>query len=144
MRIYLDNCCFNRPYDDQFQPVVRLETEAVSSIHDRIKYGRFDLVWSYMLDYENGKNPIEKHRIKIAAWRDLAVEIVLLNNAVENRQQHYMALGLKTKDAFHLACAVESSCECFITTDKGILRKQAQIPEIKILNPVVFVYDHIG
>ncbi|MFN0197095.1 MAG: PIN domain protein, partial [Planctomycetaceae bacterium] len=28
MRIYLDNCCFNRPFDDQRQIRVRLETEA--------------------------------------------------------------------------------------------------------------------
>ncbi len=28
MRVYLDNCCYNRPFDDQAQPSVRLETEA--------------------------------------------------------------------------------------------------------------------
>ena len=28
MRIYLDMCCFNRPYDDQTQPRIRIETEA--------------------------------------------------------------------------------------------------------------------
>jgi len=28
MKVYLDNCCFNRPFDDQSSPVVRLETEA--------------------------------------------------------------------------------------------------------------------
>ena len=27
-RIYLDNCCFNRPYDDQSQPRIRFETQA--------------------------------------------------------------------------------------------------------------------
>lgn len=26
--IYLDNCCFNRPYDDQTQLRVSLETQA--------------------------------------------------------------------------------------------------------------------
>ncbi len=26
-RIYLDNCCFNRPYDDQAHLLVQLETE---------------------------------------------------------------------------------------------------------------------
>ena len=28
MRVYLDNCCYNRPFDEQTQPSVRLETEA--------------------------------------------------------------------------------------------------------------------
>ncbi len=29
MRVYLDNCCYNRPFDEQTQPVVRLETDAL-------------------------------------------------------------------------------------------------------------------
>ena len=28
MRVYLDNCCYNRPYDEQVQLRIRLETEA--------------------------------------------------------------------------------------------------------------------
>lgn len=28
MRIYLDNCCFNRPYDDQSHLGIRLESDA--------------------------------------------------------------------------------------------------------------------
>lgn len=27
LRLYLDLCCFNRPYDDQSQTRIRLETE---------------------------------------------------------------------------------------------------------------------
>jgi hypothetical protein len=27
-RIYLDNCCFNRPYDDQAYLTIKLESEA--------------------------------------------------------------------------------------------------------------------
>ena len=26
MRVYLDNCCYNRPFDDQDQLTIRLET----------------------------------------------------------------------------------------------------------------------
>jgi hypothetical protein len=28
MKIYLDNCCFNRPFDDQGQIRIKIETEA--------------------------------------------------------------------------------------------------------------------
>ena len=28
-RIYLDVCCLNRPFDDQNQPRIRLESEAI-------------------------------------------------------------------------------------------------------------------
>lgn len=47
--------------------------------------------------------------------------------------------GLKNKDALHLACAIESGADYFVTTDKGILKKASSIAEIKIVNPVDFL-----
>jgi len=29
LKIYLDNCCYNRPFDEQSQDLIRLETEAI-------------------------------------------------------------------------------------------------------------------
>ena len=59
MRVYLDNCCFNRPFDDQTALTIRLETEAKLHIQDAVHAGRFALGWSYVLDYENAANPLE-------------------------------------------------------------------------------------
>lgn len=55
MKIYLDNCCYNRPFDDQSQIRIHLETQAKLYIQSKIREGTYDLVWSYILDYENGK-----------------------------------------------------------------------------------------
>ena len=55
MRIYLDNCTFNRPFDDQNQLRIKLETEAKLYIQQGILNGLFELVWSYILEYENNK-----------------------------------------------------------------------------------------
>jgi len=35
MKIYLATCCLNRPFDDQRQPRVRLESEAVTLILEK-------------------------------------------------------------------------------------------------------------
>ena len=40
MRIYLDNCCYNRPYDDQSQMRVFLESQAKLHIQDYTKWRR--------------------------------------------------------------------------------------------------------
>jgi hypothetical protein len=72
MKIYLDNCCFNRPFDDQSHLRILLESEAKLRIQDRIRSGEFSLVWSYMLDFENGKNPYIERREQIGKWRNLA------------------------------------------------------------------------
>jgi hypothetical protein len=50
MRVYLDNCCFNRPFDDQSQARVRLEAEAKLEIQQRVQNRRIELAWSYVLE----------------------------------------------------------------------------------------------
>ena len=52
MLIYLDNCCFNRPYDDQSHSTIFLETQAKLGIQENILSGKYQLVWSYILQYE--------------------------------------------------------------------------------------------
>lgn len=59
MRVYLDNCCFNRPYDSQFQMRISLETQAKLYIQDLIKSSKLELASSYMLRFENEQNPYE-------------------------------------------------------------------------------------
>ena len=57
MKVYLDNCCFNRPFDDQSSLVIRLETEAKLYVQELIRQGEYRLCWSFVLDYENSANP---------------------------------------------------------------------------------------
>lgn len=64
MRIYLDNCCFNRPFDDQTQLKISLETQAKLAVQDMIFHKKHTLVWSYILEYENLQNPFEIQIIK--------------------------------------------------------------------------------
>ena len=66
MKIYLNNCCFNRPYDDQTQLRIRLEAEAKLKIQEDIRNGVIELVWSYILDYENGMNPFSERKEQIS------------------------------------------------------------------------------
>jgi len=69
MKIYLDNCCFNRPFDDQLQLRILLESEAKLNIQENIRSGVFKLIWSYILDYENNINPFRERREQILKWR---------------------------------------------------------------------------
>lgn len=49
MKVYLDNCCFNRPYDDQAQLKIELETKAKLYIQQLIKDHKLDMITSFML-----------------------------------------------------------------------------------------------
>ena len=68
MLIYLDNCCFNRPFDDQLQIKIRLETEAKLVIQEGIKTGDYLLAWSYILDFENSENPFPERKETINSY----------------------------------------------------------------------------
>ncbi|MCF7978331.1 MAG: hypothetical protein K9L82_09980 [Chromatiaceae bacterium] len=68
MRVYLDNCVFNRPFDTQRQIRIRLEAEAKLYLQQQIKHGNLELIWSYMLDLENEQNPFRERRMAIARY----------------------------------------------------------------------------
>jgi predicted nucleic acid-binding protein len=141
VRIYLDNCCFNRPFDDQGSIRVRLETEAKLHIQECIRVEEVELVWSYMMDYENERNPFDDRRGAIAAWKRIAAIDVEESAAVLARSMAYARLGLRPKDALHTACAVEARCERLITTDDAFAKKAKSIREIRVVDPLLFVRE---
>ena len=52
MKTYLDNCCYNRPYDNQSQLKISLETQAKLRIQENIRNGDFELISSFVLMYD--------------------------------------------------------------------------------------------
>ena len=135
----MDLCCFNRPFDDQLSNLVYLETEAKLFIQTMIKSGMYKLLWSYMLDYENSANPDIEARDSIALWKTLAVNTAIATPSIISNTNLFKKEGLGIKDAIHLACALESKADFFITVDKGILKKQHLVPNLKVLNPINFI-----
>lgn len=141
MRVYLDNCCLNRPFDDQSTLTVRLETEAKLHIQNAIRAGQYALGWSYVLDFENAANPFEERRTEIQRWERMADAVVVETPAILAAMNEYVVLGIKPLDALHIACAQALECEFFLTVDKGILRKAEAIAKIRIVNPLDFVIE---
>ncbi|MDU9048599.1 MAG: hypothetical protein Q3M30_07090 [Candidatus Electrothrix sp. Rat3] len=141
MRIYLDNCCFNRPYDDQSHLKIRLESEAKLGIQEKIRSSEYDLVWSYILDYENKKNPFLERKEQIAKWRSYAKEDVQEDETVLLVAKEIRGHGIKKMDALHLACAVRAQAVFFLTTDAGILKKALLIQNIIITDPLGFIKE---
>lgn len=141
MKIYLDNCCFNRPYDDQSFLTIRLETEAKLDIQEKIKSGRLSLGWSYVLDFENSANPFMERRTEIQKWKDIADSFVNEKDEILLKIHELTAIGLKSLDALHIACAVSLQCQYFLTVDKGILKKTTEYSEIKTTNPINFIIE---
>ncbi|WP_110955093.1 PIN domain-containing protein [Anaerosinus massiliensis] len=137
LKIYLDNCCFNRPFDDQTQLKIHLETQAKLYVQAQILKRELDFVWSYILEYENMQNPFEIRRQSIILWKDIATETVIESKDILTFAETLKTKGIKTKDALHISCAVASKCDYYLTTDKKLLNKD--ISEIDIINPIELI-----
>jgi predicted nucleic acid-binding protein len=139
--VYLDNCCYNRPFDDQTQVVIQFETIAKLFIQSLIKEKKLGLVWSFILDYEINDNPFAERKMKIQEWENLAAVNCDYSDDADTKAQELMTYGIRHKDALHLACAVVSHADYFITTDKRLLNKN--IKEIIVLTPTDFVRRYV-
>lgn len=139
MKVYLDNCCYNRPYDDQSYLRISLESQAKLFVQHLIREKKLDLVTSYVLDYENSRNPHATRRDTIADFFNNAVEYVGLENNDEilSIAKKIQATGVKTADSCHVACAEFANCDYFLTTDDRILKYKSD--KVTILNPIQFI-----
>ncbi|MBW1706667.1 MAG: PIN domain-containing protein [Deltaproteobacteria bacterium] len=141
MKIYLDNCCFNRPFDDQSQLRIKLESEAKLKIQTDIQAGNLDLVWSYILEAENEANPFEERKRAIREWKNYAVMNFDEEKAILDKANMLNQIGLRSKDALHISCAISAGCQYFLTTDDNILNKDVLIEELTIIDPIGFIRE---
>jgi predicted nucleic acid-binding protein len=139
VRLYLDNCTFNRPFDDQNQLKIKLETEAKLFIQDKILNGKFELVWSYILEFENRQNRFYDKRNAIYSWKNIANIHCIENDYIINCAEKLNNINIRTKDALHIACAIYTNSDYLITTDKKLY--SLKLDDIKIINPLSFINE---
>ena len=120
---------------------MRLEAEAKLYIQEQLRNNSLELVWSYILNLENAANPFEERRATITGWRRYAKVDVDESLALLQQAHALAALGLKAKDALHIACAIIAGCEYFVTTDDAILKKGKEISVIIVTDPTTFVRE---
>lgn len=137
--VYLDNCCYNRPYDEQNQPKVQLETQAKMHIQKMITDKKLELIYSYVSEYENSRNPNDYNRATISDFFGNAVVYVDYSHKdeVQTEMNEIMKTGVKEMDALQVASAIIGKADYFLTTDKRLLRYQTE--KIHIMNPIEFI-----
>ena len=139
IRVYLDNCTYNRPYDDQSQAKIELETQAKLKIQRMIKDQKLELATSYMSLYECGENPdLSKAELITTFINQHSSVYVSLKNkvAIEKEAQEIMKTGIKFKDACHIACAIMAKADYLVSTDIRMLKYKTN--ELKLINPIEF------
>ncbi|MBN1993308.1 MAG: PIN domain-containing protein [Anaerolineae bacterium] len=142
MRIYLDTSVYNRPFDDQTQPRIWLETLAFSVILQMIENNIATLVTSAVVDYENSRNPHQLRRAWVNRVAAFAADRQLVNEEIRQRADTLEQDGLKPLDALHIACAETVKADYFVTCDDRFInryRRLQQGTELIVCNPTELV-----
>lgn len=132
MRLYLDMCVYNRPFDDQSQPRIMLETQIFIMMLLMISQGRFELVNSFALGYENSKNPNVENMLKISDLLGYSTDYISCDEGILDRSQEFEKYGLMGMDAVHIACAEKAKADFFVTCDDNLIKKLKRIDDIRI------------
>ncbi|MDZ7961385.1 MAG: PIN domain-containing protein [Aulosira sp. DedQUE10] len=139
-RVYLETSIYNRPFDDQTQPKVFLETQAVILTLQMVEAKLIELVSSSVLKYENSRNPFLVNQQSMERYLQIATLKVLLDENIRVRAKQLEQQGIKAIDALHVACAEASQSDYFITCDKRLINR-CQGLTLKAINPTDFILE---
>ena len=121
--VYLDLCAYNRPFDDQSQSRIALETNIVIHVLEHIESGVLKVIASDALHYENERNPDPERRDRISRYFDLAYKHVPVDSSVIRRAGQLYTMKFSDLDALHIACAEKGRAAFFLTCDDTLIRK---------------------
>jgi predicted nucleic acid-binding protein len=144
MRIYMDVCCLNRPFDSQKEEKVRLEADAVISILQRCESGEWILLGGDVIEYEISKNPDPYKKEKVGFLYSLAKEKIEINEDILCRGRELEEIGFSAYDALHIASAEYVGADVFLTTDEEIIRKSKKninTIKVEVENPVIWFME---
>jgi predicted nucleic acid-binding protein len=121
VRAYLDICAaLKRPFDDQTQPRIRLEADAVLELLGA-PAERITFVHAAVHDLENTQNPLGWRAARVSAWLQSLERSNPNADDLTRRVGELMALGFRNFDALHVASAEATHADVFATTDDRLL-----------------------
>lgn len=120
VRAYLDLCALKRPFDDQTQPRIRLEADAVLELL-AASPEPLTFVHAPAHDLENAQNPLVWRAGRVADWLAALPRADAKAADLARRTQELMTFGFRNFDALHLASAELADADVFTTTDARLL-----------------------
>ena len=145
-KIYFDTCCLNRPFDDQTQERIRLESEAVLAVLSRIEKGEWDWIGSEVLMDEIEQTPDTQKLSRARLLSGFIKQTVEIGEAEVERSKELQGEGFKEFDSLHLACAENAKADVFLSTDERLLKLAKRISNrlrIQVENPLAWVEEMI-
>ena len=137
MRIYLDNCCYNRVLDDRSYFQIYYERNSVLLIFELIEKLEIEMIGSEMLakgidDTVDAYKKSVLQMLYALCSEEISVDADILTRAEEIRHLS----NIKYKDSIHLACAEAAKADALLTTDRKFMNNSNRIKTYtKVMNP---------
>ena len=144
MKIYLDACCLNRPFDDQRQARVRLEAEAISLILQKLHQRDWEWIGSEVLVYELGQTDDIERKERLLHLAGQSHQVVEMTEKILTRAEKIETLGFDSYDAIHLVSAEQAKVDVFLTTDDNIQKiasRNKKLFSFVVVNPVKWLEE---
>lgn len=137
MRIYLDNCCYNRLFDDRSYSNIYYERNSVMLILEMAEHNILKLIGSEMLVREICDTRSDYKRYGLSLAYSLCSEEILVTRKILYRAQEIRNVSnIHYKDSIHLACAEDAHVDVLLTTDRKFMNNCNRIDTyIKVMNP---------
>lgn len=146
MKVYLDTCCLNRPFDDQSQERIRLETEAMMIILARLSRKEWLWLGSQALDIEINRAPDAEQQSRLKRVSGFISQSIAIGNKELERAKELEQIGFTGFDAVHLACAELGKADIFLSTDDRLLKRAQRYSKklcVKVMNPLDWLKEMI-
>ena len=145
LKLYLDNCCYNRPFDDLEQEKINLEANAIENIFRKHINKKVEIYKSMAIDFEISKIKSDTKRRQVEDLYDaMDLSQIAYSHKIKQRALELKQYNIKDMDSLHLAFAESKDIDYFITTDKLLINasKRANL-KVKVINPVEFIMEVI-
>ncbi|MGK7921766.1 MAG: type II toxin-antitoxin system VapC family toxin [Trichodesmium sp.] len=144
--IYLDYNCFQRGFDDPRQTRIQMEALACQELFIMAEVGTIKLIWSFMHLDETNLCPFPDRKYAIFGIASLCqVRLGPTEDILELAKSFQATANLSSKDALHLACAVEVKADLFLTCDDDLRKKGQNLNlTIELLNPINYITKEVN
>ena len=145
LKLYIDNCCYNRPFDDLRQEKNNLEAQAIKLIIDKYWKDEFEIYTSdaLVIEMNSIKDQIKKAKV-LEVYNKLNLINIPFSNNIIKRASELRQYNIKNMDSLHIAYAESSNIDYFITTDKLLINASSRANlNVKVINPISFIMEVI-
>jgi len=143
MKIYIDTCCYCRPFDAARQSQRRVDVEAVviENVVDLCKTAAFAVIGSPAVETEIKKIRDDVKRGNVLSFYNTAVsdEVYFTANVLD-RARVLTESGIGKFDAYHVALAEAAGADYLLTADIRLEEAASALNlTVKVVNPLTFL-----